>query len=890
MISIKQIIAGSVLALTLGFTACQNSFDDPQMNVPVATLKPNTTILELKQQYWNNDANYIDTVGVTSAGEHVVIAGRVISSDETGNIYKSLVIQDETAALAISIDYSNLYVDYRVGQEIVLDVTDLYIGKYSSLQQLGYPDYSGSYGWQATFMPYEMFASHRQFNGLPEPEKIDTIVTTIAALPTSADGLQRMQSQLVRFNNVSFEGGGELAYCTGHKENTNRTLVDANGTTLTVRTSGYSRFWSEKLPAGYGDVIGILSYNGSGSSANWQLLIRSLDDVINFGNPTLEKGTDTNPYSVSDAVAIENTGSTTAGWVSGYIVGAVKAEITEVRSADDIEFTAPAEMNNTLVIGETADARTLDKLLVVSLAQGSAFRQYGNLRDNPDNLGRSIMVYGTLDRYMSTYGITGNQGTVNEFRIDGVEPAGSGVAAGDGTEASPYNPTQVVAMGTDASVADKWIKGYIVGWIYNKYNGADQNFADENNTFFTVPAQLNTNVLIATTPDVTDYRQCVAVNLPTGSIRSAINLVDNPGNLGKLVELHGAIRKYFSMAGFRDVTAYKLGDGGETPVTPPSGGGDPVTSLDVTFDGLSDISGLPGWTTVETSGNKAWFVNSYSGNYFAEVTGYKGTAGASGFESWLITPGLNVDEMSSKTFSFKSCVGYSGSGSLEVYAMTSSDPKTATLTKLNANIVQPSGSWSEFTESGEISLEQFSGVIYIGFLYKGAAADNYTTYRVDDIQAGVSGGSTPVTPPDEPGDEDAGTASNPYTVAQVLAINPPSTAVVEEGKWVTGYIVGYVDTSVKSSASDESVIFGVINGDKKTYTNVLIATSADETDWHKCVSVNLASGSNARKALNLGDNPTMLGQQISVKGNIRLYVGLPGVYGVTEYALGAKGN
>ena len=48
--------------------------------------------------------------------------------------------------------------------------------------------------------------------------------------------------------------------------------------------------------------------------------------------------------------------------------------------------------------------------------------------------------------------------------------------------------------------------------------------------------------------------------------------------------------------------------------------------------------------------------------------------------------------------------------------------------------------------SGNISLESYSDIIYIGFLYKAEAGDDFVTYEVDDIKLGVSGGDTPEPP------------------------------------------------------------------------------------------------------------------------------------------------
>ena len=256
-----------LLLMAIGMVAsCNDDFDRPPMMIPSAAHidKVNTTILDLKTKYWKEDKNYIDTIKLTEAGDSVVIKGRVISSDESGNIYKNLVIQDETAAITISINGNSLYNTYRIGQEIVLPVTGLFIGKYNTLQQLGYPDYSDTYGWQTTFMPLEHFQAHAQLNGLPEPAKMDTICTSISALPTTKEGIIKMQSQLVRFDGVSFENGGKATFAE-YQKTTSQTITDGTAS-LTVRTSGYANFYGKTLPEGEGAIVGILTSTVLGNS------------------------------------------------------------------------------------------------------------------------------------------------------------------------------------------------------------------------------------------------------------------------------------------------------------------------------------------------------------------------------------------------------------------------------------------------------------------------------------------------------------------------------------------------------------------------------------------------------------------------------------------------
>ena len=149
MNSLKSFIYGAVALMSMGLVACQDNFDDPKMEAPVAKNVANTTIAELKAKFWQDETNYIwqgetnepQPIGLKEDGSHYIIHGRVISSDENGNVFKALFIQDETGALPFSINQYNLYTRYRVGQEIVVDLTGMFIGKYNGLQQVGYPQW-----------------------------------------------------------------------------------------------------------------------------------------------------------------------------------------------------------------------------------------------------------------------------------------------------------------------------------------------------------------------------------------------------------------------------------------------------------------------------------------------------------------------------------------------------------------------------------------------------------------------------------------------------------------------------------------------------------------------------------------------------------------------------
>lgn len=92
---------------------------------------------------------------------------------------------------------------------------------------------------------------------------------------------------------------------------------------------------------------------------------------------------------------------------------------------------ADVVLNNTLVIGASADTKDISEALIIELPVNSALRQYGNLADNPSNYKKKIKVKGQFGTYMGTYGVLDNSGKANEFSIEGVEPGGP---SGTGTE------------------------------------------------------------------------------------------------------------------------------------------------------------------------------------------------------------------------------------------------------------------------------------------------------------------------------------------------------------------------------------------------------------------------------------------------------------------------
>ena len=108
-----------------------------------------------------------------------------------------------------------------------------------------------------------------------------------------------------------------------------------------------------------------------------------------------------------------------------------------------------------------------------------------------------------------------------------------------------------------------------------------------------------------------------------------------------------------------------------------------------------------------------------------------------------------------------------------------------------------------------------------------------------------------------------------------FSVSQAKDNVGEVDVWITGYIVG---GDLSSSRCSFTPPFS-------SRTNIAIADKASCTDKASCMSVQLASGA-IRDALNLVDNPGLLGTQVWIKGDIvAAYYGIPGIQSISEYSL-----
>lgn len=282
--TIKMSTLLMILAFGLGIlSSCvKEKYETPEINVPSVNFSSNTTIAALLAM----NTGTVDTIT-----DDIIIQGIVVGNDESGNIYKSLYIQDQTGGIQIVINQTGLYNTYRLGQKILVKCKGLYLGTYGGMIELGYT-YNGGIGQ----IPSILVADHLFLDSIPGPVPAATVLT-IPAITAANYGT------LVKFENVYFENPG-VPFSTATAI-TDQNLMDANDNVIVVRTSNYANFRADLMPNGTGTVYGILSnFNGSN-----QLYIRDMNDVVGF--------TGTSPVTILSQPFNSSIGSFTSYSVTG---------------------------------------------------------------------------------------------------------------------------------------------------------------------------------------------------------------------------------------------------------------------------------------------------------------------------------------------------------------------------------------------------------------------------------------------------------------------------------------------------------------------------------------------------------------------------------------------
>lgn len=118
------------------------------------------------------------------------------------------------------------------------------------------------------------------------------------------------------------------------------------------------------------------------------------------------------------------------------------------------------------------------------------------------------------------------------------------------TETKEYTVNEALAAYADGKQIPAIVTGYIVGAMNS--TGYVPEFGSTT---------VKTNLLLSDDPEEDAVENCIIVQLPSGSIRNELNLVDHPEYFQKEIKITGSIEKYFQQAGLKNPTAYEFTGG-----------------------------------------------------------------------------------------------------------------------------------------------------------------------------------------------------------------------------------------------------------------------------------------------------------------------------------------
>ena len=376
------------------------------------------------------------------------------------------------------------------------------------------------------------------------------------------------------YYNVAVEGAatavGSIQYPnTGLVTATSGSVVKVTGYTIGVSSSKYVNTMAVKVEAvedsgnegeGEGDELEVTEIAeiidaGAGKAKAQGTIVATygrgflLDDGT--GSILVYLGSD-GGNAVGEIVTVEGTTSLYGGLLQ-FAAGSVVTKLTTTTvnyptattmdgAAMDAYLTAPAiqyvEYTGTLTISGNYYNVAVEG---AATAVGSIQYPQDAIKANLTN-GAVVKVTGytigvSSSKYVNTMAVKVE--VVSEGSGEGEEPV----------ETKSCTVTEALAAYVDGQQIPAIVTGYIVGAVKS---------APETGSQFGEDATIATNILISDNPDTNDYTECLIVQLPSGEIRSALNLVDNQDNYKKQVKITGSIEKYFNVAGLKSVTAYEF--------------------------------------------------------------------------------------------------------------------------------------------------------------------------------------------------------------------------------------------------------------------------------------------------------------------------------------------
>lgn len=661
-----SIIRFFILASVFILTGCvhDDKYDAPDLSGNCQDLKATITLEAAKSLAQN-----------TTITTDAVIEGYVSSTDQSGNIYKTIYIQDDptnpTQGFVLSVDAVSTYSSYPQGAKVYVKLKGLAMGTYGGVKQLGYMD-NGTFGR----IPEKMVPTSI-LKSCTAKVTITPKVMTLADMKTAND---QYIGCLVKVQNAEFDAKVLCSNFAPDGYTVDRQINDptTSATTRVVRNSGYASFANQKLPSGKGDFIGILSkYNST-----YQLFINNVSDVKGMTNFPRKDGIKADPCGFDSSTASLKTVADVKKLFTGsnYLI------------PDNIYIKGKVTAND-----ETGN---LYRYIYIEDATGGIRININKAntiyQDYRFKVGKNLIVK-LKDLYIGKYNGEFQIGTLSGSTLGFIAEADIYKYLFDSNEpATSVTATEKTIPQLTSDDVGKWIKiknvQFIDTELGNTYSG--------NRTLI----------------DCTGNKIILRTN-SQASFSSA--MIDNgKGDIYAILSIYNGVYQLIIPKQVNsDLEGIRCD--GTLPVY--------ETIFSDAFASLSN------WTAVNVSGTQVWATTTFGNPAPSAIMDGKGSAN----EDWLVSKKITIPSTYKEVFFSFETDGRNAGSLLEVYITDNytGSVSTTSWTKTNPALDTDLANFAGFVNSGKVDISSFKGKdIVVAFKYTSTSTSvPSTTWEVDNF-------------------------------------------------------------------------------------------------------------------------------------------------------------
>lgn len=677
---------------SLFITGCvhDDKYDEPNLeNFQCADLVKTMTLTELRAKYTNTVYTFPDN-------STDVVEGYVSSTDETGNIYKTIYIQDKavdpTQGFVISVDMVSSYTQYPQGSKVYIKLAGLSLGTYGGVVQLGVKDPTST---TSVLRIPEKSVPSKIFRSCTVREKIVPKIMTSAQMVSAND---QYIGCLIQMDNAEFDSRVLCANYAPNGVTVDRVIRDnSTATTRVVRNSGYASFANQILPSGNGKFVGIYSK----FNTTYQMYINKVTDLEMNNFPRLD-GIASNPCEFS------------ANGLTAKTIAEIKQMYT---GGNWNQITGDFYVKAQVVAND--ETGNLYKYLYIEDATGGLrvnINKVDLYLDNRFRLGKDVYIklknlyvrnvsgeiqLGALFNSDTQFGQI-EEVNIYKYFFDTNSPSRAVV------------PTERTISQLTAADVGRWIKikdlQFIDGDLGKTYTDGS---ATSNRTL----EDCSGNKVTLRTSGLADFGTSATPMKP--------GTTEIEGGKGDV---------YAILSAFNGTYQLWITRLANVDLDNPRCDGTVYTPLPVIYGDAFAAGGFSSdWTTVNVAGPQVWTTSNQGNgsNYYAVMTGVLNNVN----EDWLISKSVSLVGKTKAVVNFTTDVRYSGNA-IQVYATENytGTPSTTTWVQLPATLDTNTAAFGDWISSGNVDLSAFLGKnVRIAFKYT-STATAAATWEIDDFK------------------------------------------------------------------------------------------------------------------------------------------------------------